>query len=267
MVILFPDGAWANTSNDALISFVDFAPTVLSLAGIQPPSNMQGQAFWGPYKMEAERTYVYAARDRMDPVMDYVRAVRDKRYKLIKNYWPDQPYVQFLPYRDQMPLMQQLLKMDSTGELKNDAALWFAKERPELEFYDLKQDPHEVNNLALNPSYQERITLMLKALEDWQDRTGDMGGIPEPELVRQLWPPAGQQPQTQPCQIQEQADGALKISSQTPGASMAYRVIGSSDTSAWQLYSKSINKPKFDQIEALAHRIGYLPSKTTIYTP
>jgi len=107
LIIRFPDGRSAGSVNNDLVSFVDFAPTVLSRLNLPIPDHMQGQAFLGSQKSES-RKFVFAAKDRMDPVMDTARAVRDKRYKYIRNYFPEKPFVQFLPYRDQMPLMQEL---------------------------------------------------------------------------------------------------------------------------------------------------------------
>ena len=220
---------------------------------------MQGQAFLGPATAQQPRKYVYAARDRMDPVLDYVRGIRDHRYKLIKNYLPNQPYVQFLPYRDQMPLMQELLRMDAAGLLEGIPALWFEKQRPDLEFYDTWEDPHEVNNLADDPEHLERIGTMLSALTSWEQKTGDMGGIPEPELVKRLWPPDGIQPITEKCTFKIVNGDKIELKSETEGASLAYQVINRADTSEWEIYTEPVDI-RAGQIRAIAHRIGFKPS-------
>lgn len=259
LIVRFPDGQGAGTTDDQLVSFVDFPPTLLSLAGAKIPEYMQGQAFLGEAKSKTERDYIYAARDRMDPVMDYVRGVRDKRYKFIKNYWPDEPYVQFLPYRDQMALMQELLRLDSANQLTGIPALWFAKTRPEVEFYDTQNDPYEVNNLADDPQYAQKIAEMHQALKDWETRTNDMGGIPEPELIKQIWPPDGVQPQTAECTHAVGKDKEVELSSATEGTSIAYRYLSAKDTSDWLLYTQPF-VPRQDTLQVMAHRIGYLPS-------
>src|SRR4029077_8763561 len=84
----------------------DFAPTVLSLAGIDRPQHFQGQVFLGKERAK-ERDYIYAARDRMDETLDIIRAVRDKRFKYIRNYRPDLPYAQDVAYMNEMPTMQE----------------------------------------------------------------------------------------------------------------------------------------------------------------
>ncbi len=83
--------------NDRLVSFVDLAPTLLSLAGINIPEHMQGEAFLGDGQ-KGPRSYVYLFRDRMDERYDMMRAVRDKKYKYIRNYYPHRIYGQHLEY-------------------------------------------------------------------------------------------------------------------------------------------------------------------------
>lgn len=68
-----------------LVSFVDFAPTVLSLAGLEIPGHMQGRPFLG-VKTGQPRRYVFAIRDRVDEVYEMSRTVRDERFQYIRNY-------------------------------------------------------------------------------------------------------------------------------------------------------------------------------------
>ena len=258
LIIRWPDGEGAGSVNDDLISFVDFAPTMLSLTGINIPEYMQGQAFLGDQKV-APRTYVYAAKDRMDPVMDNARAVRDSRFKYIRNYMPDAPYVGFLPYRNRMELMQVLLEMNEAGTLKGPQRLWFSPSKPVEELYDTQNDPHEINNLASDPSYAGKLAELRQAHEAWKEATGDWGMIPETELKKELWPPDGVQPGTAPVEFSLPdsvftADVEIALSSATEGASIAYAV---DSTSHWQLYTGPLKINKSSTLYAQAIRIGY----------
>src|SRR5262249_11655926 len=87
LMIRFPDRRGAGTVNEDLVSGIDLAPTMLGLAGIRPPIGaMQGQDLFSPdYR---PRSCIFAARDRMDISIDRMRAVRTKRYKYIRNYFP-----------------------------------------------------------------------------------------------------------------------------------------------------------------------------------
>ncbi|MGI9543391.1 MAG: sulfatase family protein, partial [Cyclobacteriaceae bacterium] len=111
MIIRFPGEQMAGTRNDDLLSFIDFAPTVMSLAGINPPVYLDGQAFLGDYQAEEKRKYIHAAADRFDETYDTNRAVRDKQYKYIRYYQTDLPMFLHVDYRDQMAIMQELYRL------------------------------------------------------------------------------------------------------------------------------------------------------------
>jgi arylsulfatase A-like enzyme len=110
MIIRYPGKQQANTIDDQLISFVDFAPTMFSFAGIEIPEFIEGQAFAGP-QQAPERSHIYAAADRLDEEIDMIRAVRDKRYKYLRNFYPEKGYYLPLAYREQIASMQVLLRM------------------------------------------------------------------------------------------------------------------------------------------------------------
>jgi N-sulfoglucosamine sulfohydrolase len=266
LIIRYPDGQFAGMTSDELVSFLDFAPTVLSLVGIEIPDYIQGQAFAGTHKAEP-REYIYCAHDRMDPAMDNQRGVRDKRFKYIKNYMPERPYVQFLPYRDQMDLMQELFRYEREGLLNETQALWFSKTKPEEELYDTWEDPWEVNNLAEDPEYNETLIKLRKAHLKWKEETWDWGTIPETELIKRLWPPDGIQPTTAQPSLRTKVlqDGKLELEfvSGTLGASIGYKL---NDEEIWQVYHEPLILSKPVKIQSIAHRIGFKPSRVVTET-
>ena len=77
---------------ERLVSFVDFGPTVLSLAGVTIPEHMQGKAFLGPQKTHQPHEYIFGARDRMDERYEFIRSVMDGRFHYIRNYYPHLPW-------------------------------------------------------------------------------------------------------------------------------------------------------------------------------
>ena len=134
-------------ATDRLVSFVDFAPSILSLAALPIPKHMQGQPFLGP-AATAPRQYVYGARDRVDEAFDLSRSVRDKRWLYIRNYMPHLSWAQPEGYSDQSAFRCELLKMAAEGKL-NEAQMVYAGPRREIEeLYDTVADPHQVRNLA-----------------------------------------------------------------------------------------------------------------------
>lgn len=166
---------------DDLVAFVDLAPTVLTIAGVPVPERMQGREFFG--EMRKKRTYVYAARDRMDETFDRIRAVRDDRYKYIRNYYPELPYAQPINYMDDMPTMRVWRQWAADGKLTGPQKLFFAPTKPAEELYDTQADPHEVNNLAADPALAEKLKELQAALDRWVKDTRDLGEVPEDVLI------------------------------------------------------------------------------------
>ena len=165
---------------DRLVSFVDLGPTALSLAGIDPPKNMHGKAFLGVHS-EKPREFIHAFRGRMDERYDMVRAVRDKRYKYIRNYNPHQIYGQFIAYMFQTDTTRIWKEMFDQGKLNNiQSAFW--KTKPPIEFYDTLNDPHEVNNLADSQSHASHRERLAAELDRWQIEIRDLGFLPEGEM-------------------------------------------------------------------------------------
>ena len=259
LIIRFPNKENAGTRNKRLVSFIDFAPTMLSVLGIEIPEYIQGKAFLGA-KMTASPKYIFATRDRMDHTEDKVRSVRSERYKYIKNYQVDKPYTAALAFRDLMPTMKVWTKLYEEGKLTGTAQNWFDEKKPKEELYDLENDPNELNNLAEDPKYLEILQDFRVVLEDWEKKY-DTYDMPEKEMITQMWP-KGEQPQTQTPVISK-VQNEIIITSKTEQASIEYSL----NDGSWQLYHKPI-KVDNDKVEvkARALRYGYAISETSTQT-
>lgn len=157
-----------------LVSTVDIAKTFMRLGGIGNP----GQTFEGidfsPLLTEPEkplRDYIYAEKNWHD-FEDHVRAVRNERYKYIRNYYPDLPQT---PSADGLrsPTYVELLRLREKGELTPAQEACFVAPRPEEELFDTKLDPHELNNLVEDERFAPLLRAMRAALVDWEKKTGD----------------------------------------------------------------------------------------------
>ncbi|NNF34689.1 MAG: sulfatase [Saprospiraceae bacterium] len=262
MIIRFPEKLKAGTKDDRLVSFIDFAPTLMSLVGIKPPSYMQGQAFLGNHKAKEERKYIHAAADRFDEVTDAIRAVRDSQFKYIKNYRPEQPYYLPLGYRERIPTMQELLKLKDEGQLDSIQMQWFRETKPAEELFDCKSDPHELNNLADNPEYKAKLNELKSEMDRWLVAIKDQPNLPERELLNQLWDGKTTQPVTAQPNV-ETSGGKIKITCSTEGASIGYKVIHEDgiQSKKWMIYLEPLSISNGKKLLVQAHRIGYKASK------
>lgn len=281
LIIRWPKEIERNGVSVQLVSTVDLGPTVLSLAGVEIPHHMQGRAFLGP-NAGPPRDYVYASRDRCDESYDMVRAVRDKRFKYIRNYRPDLPYLLWIPYRNRHPILQEMWRLYMAGELTGSQLLMFQGRRPVEELYDTETDPYEIHNLAGATACTNDLTRLRGALDNWLETVGDMGEVPETEMLRQ-WYPNGVQPQTAaplPVPICEETPGIepapeggifkapvlLQLHCATQGASIAY-TFEPADGPHWLLYTEPLLLPEGKTtLRAKAIRIGYRESKEVAIT-
>lgn len=178
-IVRWPGHIDAGVISDELVSGIDFAPTALSLAGLNIPPEMEGNIFLGPNAQS--RTEVVSARDRCDGTVDRIRCVRTQDFKYIRNYHPDRAYMQFNGYKyQQYPLWTLLPLLAKAGKLTNAQTNFLAPSRPYEELYDLKADSHELNNLATDPNHQDTLTDLSTRLDNWITTYKDQGETPEP---------------------------------------------------------------------------------------
>ncbi len=265
LIVKLPGEKNKGKVDQQLISMIDLASTVLSLANIKPAPSIQGQAFLGKYKAPKKREYIFAARDRMDSEVDRVRAVRDKRYKYIRNYHPEKPLYQDIAYRLQMPMMKELISMRDAGELNAIQMKWFVPVKPKEEFYDTESDPLEFNNLAEQPAYSSLLKRLSDQMDLWQSTAGDLGAIDEKELVKQMWSGSDKAPTTSSPVVSIKKN-IVTISCSTVGASVGYKIIrnGESEPLSWKVYLKPFAIEPATQIKVVAQRIGYLKTEVLI---
>ncbi len=266
-IVRHPDKKEAGSKSDRLVSFVDFMPTVLSLAGVEVPEHVHGIPFLGDQVGEP-REYVYLHRDRNGENRETIRAVRGERFRYVRNYRPNEPYIKPLAYRDRQAIMQELNRMIEQGTPAKNQWQFTARAKPLEEFYDTHTDPFEIHNLASDPQYFETMSEMRQALDAWIEMCDDPLDMPEDELVRtRVYPPDGEQPTTASPTIRveraSQGKVRLTINCPTEGASIGFRVKGD-DSDRWRVYDGPVELEATGEIEVVAHRIGYKPGEWVV---
>lgn len=169
--------------SDRLVSFVDLAPTVLSIAGIKPPTWMEGHAFAGPHQT-APQPYLFGARGRMDERVDCVRSVTDGRYVYLRNFHPHVSQAQKVTYQFETPTTAVWHKLYADGKTTPAQSLFWRTPKAPEELYDLQSDRDEVKNLATSTSTEHRAVLEIlrAAVRDQAARTRDIAFLPEGEI-------------------------------------------------------------------------------------
>ncbi len=164
LIVRHPGVLKAGTVREDPVIAMDITAQSLLYAGLKLPEPFHGQALFGG----KPREHIFTARDRCDMTVDRIRAVQTRRFKLIRNLMPEKPYTQFNQYiLDQYPTYSVLKELHAAGKLNATQELFMAERKPELEFYDLDHDPHEVNNLAQGTKFERERQRLLKLLDGW----------------------------------------------------------------------------------------------------
>lgn len=161
----------------APVHFVDFAATVLALAGVERPAHLQGIPFAGAEKA-APRAHAFCSRDRMDERYDMVRSATDGRWLYIRNFRPEIPYVEPLSYMFRARGYQSWAKLAAEGKLTPATAQFWGR-KPTEELYDIRADPDNVVNLAGRAEHAERLAALRQALVAQMTENRDNGLLPE----------------------------------------------------------------------------------------
>jgi arylsulfatase A-like enzyme len=154
---------------------------MLAFAGAPKPAKMQGRVFLGE-RAEPTRELAFGARDRCDETAMRIRTVRDDRYRYIRNFTPEVPFLATNAYKSkQYPVWNLLPELHAQGKLTPAQEFLCQPRMPDEELYDLQNDPWEIHNLATStrPEDQAALKKLRAVLEKWIEETNDQGRFPE----------------------------------------------------------------------------------------
>lgn len=172
LIIKWPGGKRAGEVVEGMVSMLDVTATIMDLSGAKPIEKLDGHTL---NDKEFSRDYIFAARDGAGEIKDHIRSVCNGRWKYIRNYVPLNGYTESKYTREHRPMRDVMLKLRVAGKLTATQLLVLAETKPEEEFYDLHNDPHEINNLALDSKYSNLKQQLSRKLDQWIASTKDTG--------------------------------------------------------------------------------------------
>ncbi len=169
---------------DELVTLMDLGPSVLQLAGVDPPDFMHGRPLLSRRENDVEsRDYVFGMRDRLDTRSEMVRTVRDQRYRYHRNYYPQLPFKPYENFEFGAVVVQKWVDLARQGKLTGSQEMLAMRFKPLEELYDSENDHHMVRNLAADPEYGEVLQRMRDQLRSWMVETRDLGLLDETEML------------------------------------------------------------------------------------
>ncbi|MFT5527404.1 MAG: hypothetical protein ACI9HK_005386, partial [Pirellulaceae bacterium] len=170
---------------NGFVSFVDFGPTVLRLAGAKSSKVSDGVAFLGKdttSKEVASRDEAFGYADRFDEKYEFVRTLRKGKYKYMRNYQAFYPDGLQNNYRYKMLAYSQWRKLYNDGKLNDVQSQFFLPKQAEA-LYDIEADPHEVNNLAGDPQFADTLLNLRTRLQNRVRAINDLSLLPESVMI------------------------------------------------------------------------------------
>ena len=209
---------------------------------------------------KTKRKYIHGGGDRFDEQYDMIRAVRDQRFKYLRNFDTAKAYYLPVAYREQMPIMQELLRLHASHQLNEYQEQWFRLSKPKEELFDTYTDPYELHNIAADVKYKSKLIELRHECDRWMNEIDDKGKMKEIDYVHSIWHGDHKPVTSDPVVLHH--SNIVTMSSATPGASIGYKIIhNNSEKNVWSLFLKPIPILPGDKLKVIAHRIGYEPSR------
>jgi arylsulfatase A-like enzyme len=178
LIVVWPALIKPMTRTDAMVSWIDFLPTLVEVAGGKAPKNIDGLSFLPVLRGKKNdlRDRIFSTHSGDGRFNIYpTRSVRTKQWKYILNLHPEFAFTSHIDLPVNLGQRAYFATWENAAKTNAEAAAIVKRyhERPVEEFYDLETDPYEEHNLAGDSKHASRIKTMRKELEQWMRDQGD----------------------------------------------------------------------------------------------
>lgn len=178
LIVSWPGVTKPGSRSNAMVSWVDYLPTLLEVAGGAPPADLDGKSFANVLrgKTGEHRKEIYATHSGDGQWNIYpIRSVRQGNWKYIRNLHPDYAFTTHIDLPGELGRMNYWKTWQNQARTSTTAAQILDKyhKRPAEELYDLTADPAEQNNLARDPVHKSQLEKMRANLDAWMKQQGD----------------------------------------------------------------------------------------------
>ena len=180
-IIYYPKQFKGGQVRKDVVSATDITASIVDFAGIEVPNYMTGKAI---FNKNFDRKFVYGARDLWDEIDEKSRAITSGEWAYIRNDMPEVPYDAQQAYLEfYRPAVHIMRKMYSEGKLNENQKPFFEPTKPKEELYNLKEDPHQLNNLATNSNYKTILAELREEIKVFDKEITPVSSIYHPNPV------------------------------------------------------------------------------------
>ncbi|NJN05230.1 MAG: sulfatase [Rhodobacteraceae bacterium] len=189
LIAAWPGVIQPGTRSDAMIQWTDLLPTLIEACGGKVPGAIDGRSFLPTLRDEktAHRDVIFTTHSGDGRMNVYpVRSIRTPDWKLIANLHPEFAHTTHIDKALAKDGGRYWLSWFERAK-SDPAAVAIVRryhERPAVELYDMRADPHEQRNLASDPAQAARVKELRARLEAWMKQQGDQQTVfNEPRLL------------------------------------------------------------------------------------
>lgn len=187
MIVRWPGRVTAGSKSDALVEYCDVTPTFLEAAGLSTPATMDGRSFLPVLlgQRTEHKTYTYGIHTTRGIINGTeafgIRSCGTKTHRYILNLHAQEIFTNAVTRTggDKADFWTSWLAKAEAGDLHAQRMTYKYQHRPAEELYDVRNDPHCLNNLVGDTRFAQLKAHLSQKLDQWMASQGDKGAETE----------------------------------------------------------------------------------------